>query len=1248
MNYSNIQKSARLIMVAAGLLTASQGWGAEFWLRTGTTTNTMPDGRQVVMWGFGLDTPATAATATSVVDNADGPATVTIAGAWTASTSTPGFWASNYLHDGNTGKGTKSVTFTPNLPAEGSYEVAIWYPAAGNRATAVPVDIVSAAGTTTVLVNQRINGSMWVALATNTFAAGSTGSVRIRTDGTTDGFVVADAVRFMPVAGAGPVTVPGPQLSVASNDTLIVHLRNTLPEPTSFVIPGQYNYKSLTPVFHSGGAYDGRVRSLTYEAAALTGTATYCWTTVQAGTFLYHSATHPAAQVQMGLYGALSVVAPGPAVYAGVPYNSSVTLLFSEIDPDVHDAIATNSFGPGPAFLQSDFTNAAALLAQITASPAPVAAFVAGQLSGSATALASDLNTLIGGPSIYNPTLFPDTVLSPAVVKLLTLTSSPSQDYPITGAPFNGNLVRMNRLLLQDGLRSVGIILPPVKMMTSTIRSYAQYFMINGQPYTNGVAPIYAGTAGSTILLRLLNAGTDAHVPTLNNAGDMRLQGEDGQQAPYVRSTSAVFMPALKTIDALWTPAVAGTNAIYDRRLGLVNGLQSPGGMLAYLTVSASNAPAAGPAILIPPANVIAFVGQSATFSVIASHVGTPTYQWQLNGVNIAGATAVTYTIAAVSTTNLGSYSVVVTDGLLSTISAAAVLTVVTQPAPGTNVVTDGAAATFAVTNLGPAAVTYQWQKDGVAIAGATNSSYTFFANYATDNGHRYSVVANGPGGPATSATALLTVTPIAPAIVTPPANQIVPDLGTATFTVVATGSKLTYQWQRQSGAFVNIPGATNSSYSFQVSYSNDNGAVFRVVVSRSGAAPVASASATLTVIPLPGPQITTQPVNTLATYGLPTNLFVVAQASGTLGYQWQKSNTATHAWTPVTAAGGISGVSASTLSFSALATTNSGNNGNYRVVVTSTGTGAGSVTSTVASFTIVTLAPTIVTPPANVITNGGAPDVSFTVSATAFPAPTYQWQRLGNNGVWANLANSGAYAGVNTPTLTVASGAAVITVANAGSYRVVVSNPGGQTMATGTLTVVQSFIGGQVPTIPAAGGTATPYPALTANVPAFTGASVKHTTVSLTLTHPEPYDVNCLLTTPGTVPARKVEFMAAIGPYQQEHEIVVSNVNVVSLYSYPVTNAVLTFDDAAPTPAPTLYPLYSGTFQPTVATPVVAFPSPAPALPYATLLGNFNGFTQPGAGAWRLFVNDVAQDIPTTGNDGIITTWSLTLTVGP
>ena len=1114
MNYTNIQKAAGIFMVTVGLITAGTTWGAEFWLRAGTTTNTMPDGRQVVMWGFARD-------------SADG-------------------------------------------------------------------------------------------------------------------------------AGDGLITVPGPQLNVISNDGLVIHLQNTLPEPVSVVIPGQYNAQSFDPVFHSGGAYDGRVRSLTHEAAASGGKATYTWTSVQPGTFLYHSGSHPSVEVQMGLYGALAVVAPGPAVYPGVPFNSSVSLLFSEIDPDVHDAVSGATFGPGPSFHAEDFTNAAAFYAQITGSADPVAAMIASHLSSDPSNLVNDLNTLVGGSSLYDPLLFPDTILTEDTVD--ALFSWPEVNQPLTGIPYNGFMVRLNRLLLQDGLASSGIVIPPVKTMTSTIRSYAQYFLINGQAYTNGQAPIYVGAAGSTNLLRLLNAGMDAHVPTLNNAGDLRLVGEDGQQAPYVRNSSVIFLPALKTVDALWTPTVPGTNAIYDRRLGLVNASQSPGGMLAYLAVSAPNVVAVAPAILVQPANHIAFIGQSATFSVIATHVRTLTYQWRLNGVPIGGAIGASYTIPAVSAASLGNYTVVVTDGALSTTSAAATLTVVTQPAPVT--VIEGGSATFTVTNRGPAAITYQWQNNGVPITGATNSSYTLVVNYATNNGNLFSVVVNGLGGPATSGTALLTVTPIAPVITTQPASTNVPDFTPATFSVVATGSALTYQWQRSptlsGNNFTDITGATGSSYTFIVNRANDNNTRYRVTVSRSSVSPVTSTAATLTVTAV-GVQILTQPANTLANYGQPTNLSVVARASGALSYVWQKSNTVTHVWNPVTAAGGISGVTSATLAFNGTATANLANNGAYRVIVNAAavagvgGIGPTSATSATAQFTIVIVGPRITLQPVNVITNDTARQVVFTVDAIGFPTPTYQWQRMNNSASWVNLTNGGGsgISGATTPTLTIA-GKPQITVGNAGSYRVVLNNLGGSASATGTLTVIQTFAGQAVTTIPISGGSANPYPAFTpsgsATVPAFLGASVKHVTVNITLTHPEPYDVNALISTPNN--SRKVEFMAGLGPYQAPFETPAPG----GVYTYPVTNMSLTFDDAALTPVPSIFPITTGTFKPTVALPVAAFLPPAPGLPYSTNFDGFTDFVQTTAGDWRLYVNDVLQDIPPDAAlpNGRIPDWSLTLTVGP
>jgi M6 family metalloprotease-like protein len=135
-----------------------------------------------------------------IVDNADGPAYVTTVGAWRVTSSLPGYWGLNDMHDFNELKGTKSVRFRPNLPQAGEYDVSMWYAALGIAATNTPVDIVHAAGTNTVPVNQRVNGSIWLPLGRYAFGAGTNGSVLIRTGGTR-GYVLADAVRFVKVVG---------------------------------------------------------------------------------------------------------------------------------------------------------------------------------------------------------------------------------------------------------------------------------------------------------------------------------------------------------------------------------------------------------------------------------------------------------------------------------------------------------------------------------------------------------------------------------------------------------------------------------------------------------------------------------------------------------------------------------------------------------------------------------------------------------------------------------------------------------------------------------------------------------------------------------------------------------------------------------------------------------------------------------------------------------------------------------------
>jgi hypothetical protein len=131
----------------------------------------------------------------TIVDDASSSG-VTITGAWTSSTATGGYYGRDYLHDGDTGEGTKSVRFSPTLPKAGIYEVDLHWTADANRASNVPVDINYWGGTTTVTVNEQQNGGLWVPLGAFNFTTGSTGNVLIRTTGA-NGYVIADAVRFI-------------------------------------------------------------------------------------------------------------------------------------------------------------------------------------------------------------------------------------------------------------------------------------------------------------------------------------------------------------------------------------------------------------------------------------------------------------------------------------------------------------------------------------------------------------------------------------------------------------------------------------------------------------------------------------------------------------------------------------------------------------------------------------------------------------------------------------------------------------------------------------------------------------------------------------------------------------------------------------------------------------------------------------------------------------------------------------------
>ena len=84
---------------------------------------------------------------------------------------------------------------------------------------------------------------------------------------------------------------------------------------------------------------------------------------------------------------------------------------------------------------------------------------------------------------------------------------------------------------------------------------------------------------------------------------------------------------------------------------------------------------------------------------------------------------------------------------------------IATQPASVT--VTAGQTATFTVVATGTPAPSYQWQKNGTALSGATSANYTTPATTTTDNGATFGVVVTNTAGSVTSGGATLTVNPV-------------------------------------------------------------------------------------------------------------------------------------------------------------------------------------------------------------------------------------------------------------------------------------------------------------------------------------------------------------------------------------------------------------------------------------------------------------------------------------------------------
>jgi len=131
--------------------------------------------------------------------------------------------------------------------------------------------------------------------------------------------------------------------------------------------------------------------------------------------------------------------------------------------------------------------------------------------------------------------------------------------------------------------------------------------------------------------------------------------------------------------------------------------------------------------ITTQPTNQVVVNNSTATFSIAATALGTPTYQWYKNSLSISGETSTTYTTASLTTANdtdvyfcRVSYSGSFVDS--NSVGSKIKPFITTQPVGGSFNQTDGMF--LSVTAAGSATLFYQWRRNGTDINGATSSSY--------------------------------------------------------------------------------------------------------------------------------------------------------------------------------------------------------------------------------------------------------------------------------------------------------------------------------------------------------------------------------------------------------------------------------------------------------------------------------------------------------------------------------------------
>ncbi|MEC4005923.1 hypothetical protein OX283_014735, partial [Flavobacterium sp. SUN052] len=390
--------------------------------------------------------------------------------------------------------------------------------------------------------------------------------------------------------------------------------------------------------------------------------------------------------------------------------------------------------------------------------------------------------------------------------------------------------------------------------------------------------------------------------------------------------------------------------------------------------------------------------GTSVTFTATPTNGGTPSYQWQVNGTDVSGETASTFTTTTLN--NNDSVTVVMTSTatpcLTGSPATSNAISITVNPSLVASVsisasattICAGTSVTFTATPTNGGTPTYQWQVNGTDVSGQTASTFTT-TTIANNDSVTVVMTSNATpcltGSPATSNAISITVNPTLVASVSISASATTICAGTSvTFTATPTnGGTPTYQWQVNG---TDVSGQTAST--FTTTTLNNNDSVTVVMTSNATpcltGSPATSNAISITVNPTLVASVSISATATTICAGTSVTFTATPTNGGTPSYQWQVNGT------------DVSGETASTFTTTTLA-----NNDSVTVVMTSTATPCLTGSPATSNAISITVNPTLVASvsiSASATTICTGTSVTFTATPTNGGTPTYQWQVNGTD----------------------------------------------------------------------------------------------------------------------------------------------------------------------------------------------------------------------------------------------------------